>query len=124
MTARPATDPDLWWHLCTGQWIVETGHVPHSDPFSFTRAGHAWISHEWLSEVVFYELWKPGGFGALIVFSAMITTAGFMLLYLRCGAKAHWSAAATALGALAASPSCGVAPHMVTFTLASVLPWL
>ena len=22
MTARPATDPDLWWHLRTGQWIV------------------------------------------------------------------------------------------------------
>ena len=56
MTARSATDPDLWWHLRTGQWIVETGHVPHSDPFSFTRAGHAWVSHEWLSEVVFYEL--------------------------------------------------------------------
>ncbi len=68
MTARPATDPDLWWHLRSGQWIVETGHVPHSDPFSFTRAGHAWVSHEWLSEVVFYELWKHGGAAALIVF--------------------------------------------------------
>ena len=84
MTARPAADPDLWWHLRTGQWIVETGHVPHSDPFSFTRAGHAWVSHEWLSEVVFYELWKHAGAAALIVFSAIITTAGFMLLYLRC----------------------------------------
>ncbi len=40
MTARSATDPDLWWHLRTGQWVVETGHVPHSDPFSFTRAEH------------------------------------------------------------------------------------
>ncbi len=94
MTARPATDPDLWWHLRTGQWIVETGHVPHSDPFSFTRAGHAWVSHEWLSEVVFYELWKHGGAAALIVFSAIITTAGFLLLYLRCllyGVQKHWA---------------------------------
>jgi hypothetical protein len=124
MTARNATDPDLWWHLRTGQWIVESGYVPHSDPFSFTRAGHAWISHEWLSEVVFYELWKHGGFAALIVFSAIITTAGFMLLYLRCRTKAHWAAAATALGALAASPSWGVRPQMFTFTLASLLLWL
>ncbi len=84
MTARNAVDPDLWWHLRTGQWIVETGHVPHSDPFSFTRAGEPWVSHEWLSEVVFYELWKHGGAVALIVFSAMVTTLGFMLLYLRC----------------------------------------
>src|SRR5690348_9484740 len=77
MTARPATDPDLWWHLRTGQWIVDTGHVPHSDPFSFTRAGHAWVSHEWLSEVLFYALWKHVGAAGLIVFSAIITTAGF-----------------------------------------------
>jgi len=124
MTARPATDPDLWWHLRTGQWIVETGHVPHSDPFSFTRAGHAWVSHEWLSEVVFYELWKHGGAAALIVFSAIITTAGFMLLYLRCPGKKHWAAAATVVGALASAPSWGVRPQMFTFTLASVLLWL
>jgi len=127
MTARPATDPDLWWHLRAGQWIVETGHVPHSDPFSFTRAGHAWVSHEWLSEVVFYELWKHAGAAALIVFSAIITTAGFMLLYLRClffGAEKHWAAAATALGALASAPSWGVRPQMFTFTLASLLLWL
>jgi hypothetical protein len=134
MTARSATDPDLWWHLRTGQWIVETGHVPHSDPFSFTRAGHAWVSHEWLSDVMFYELWKHAGPAALIVYSALITTAGFLLLYLRCllsganahrpGAKPHWAAAATALGALAAAPSWGARPQMFTFTLASLLLWL
>jgi hypothetical protein len=124
MTARNATDPDLWWHLRTGQWIVETGHVPHSDPFSFTRAGHAWVSHEWLSEVVFYELWKHGGAAALIVFSAIITTTGFMLLYLRCPGKKYWAAAATAFGALASAPSWGVRPQMFTFTLASLLLWL
>jgi hypothetical protein len=124
MTARNATDPDLWWHLRTGQWIVETGQVPHSDPFSFTRAGHAWVSHEWLSEVVFYELWKRGGAAALIVFSAMTTTAGFMILYLRCPGKRHWAAAGTAFGALASAPCWGVRPQMFTFTLASLLLWL
>ncbi len=129
MTARPATDPDLWWHLRTGQWIVESGHVPHSDPFSFTRTGHAWVSHEWLSEVVFYELWKHGGPAGLIVFSAIITTAGFMLLYLRCllcvyNREKHWAAAATVLGALASAPSWGVRPQMFTFTLASLLLFL
>ena len=100
MTARNAVDPDLWWHLRTGQWIAETGHVPLSDPFSFTRAGHTWVSHEWLSEVTFYELWKHGGAAALIVFCALVTTAGFMLLYFRCPGKKHWAAAMTAIGAL------------------------
>jgi hypothetical protein len=127
MTARNATDPDLWWHLRTGEWIVDTGHVPDADPFSFTRAGHAWVAHEWLSEITFYELWKHGGAVALIVFSAIVTTAGFMLLYLRClpfSGKKHWAAAATAFGAVAASPSWGVRPQMFTFRLASLLLWL
>ena len=127
MTARNATDPHLWWHLRTGQRIVETGHIPHTDSFSFTRTGHAWVSHEWLTEVVFYELWKHGGPAVLIVFSAIVTTAGFMLLYLRClrwQGKRHWAAAATAFGALASAPSWGVRPQMFTFAMASLLLWL
>lgn len=124
MTAKPAVDPDLWWHLRTGQLIAETGHVPNVDPFSFTRAGAGWVAHEWLSEVVFFELWKHGGFAALIVFSSIITTAGFMLLYLRCHTQKRWAAAATALGALAAAPAWGVRPQVFTFTLASLVLWL
>jgi hypothetical protein len=125
MTARNAVDPDLWWHLRTGQWIVETGHIPHSDPFSFTRAGSPWVSHEWLSEVAFYEIWKHTGAAGLIIFSAIVTTAGFMLLYLRCPGKTQGAAAAAlALGALAAAPSWGVRPQMFTFALASLMLWL
>lgn len=124
MTARNAVDPDLWWHLRTGQWIVETGHIPHSDPFSFTRGGQPWVSHEWLSEVVFYETSKRAGASGLIVVAAIVTTVGFMLLYLRCPGQAHWAAAATALGALASAPAWGVRPQMFTFALASLLLWL
>src|SRR5580765_1772602 len=105
MTARNAVDPDLWWHLRTGQWIMETGHIPRSDPFSFTRAGSPWVSHEWLSEVVFYEVWKWAGGAGLIVLSALVTTAGFMLLFLRCAARPLWAVASVTLGALASAPT-------------------
>jgi hypothetical protein len=124
MTARTATDPDLWWHLRTGQWIVETGHVPHSDPFSFTRGGSPWVSHEWLSEALFYLLWRFGGPSALIVFSSLVTTAAFLLLYWRCPCEPHWAAAATVLGACACAPCWGARPQMFTFLLASLFLWL
>jgi len=124
MTARPALDPDLWWHLRAGQWMVENGRVAHHDHFSFTRSGHAWISHEWLSESIFFEIWEHAGPGGLIAFSALVTTLGFLVLYGRCRGKAHWAAALTALGATAAAASWGVRPQMFTFTLASVLLWL
>ena len=124
MTARSATDPDLWWHLRTGQWIVETGHVPHTDPFSFTRAGSRWVCHEWMSEVLFYVIWKIGGPVALIVFSSLITTIGFLFLYSRCHGEPHWAAAATVLGAYASAPCWGTRPQMFTFVFASLFLWL
>ncbi len=124
MTARTATDPDLWWHLRTGQWIVQTGHVPHTDPFSFTRSGKPWVAHEWLLDVTFYELWRLGGPAALIVLASVVTTLGFLFLYWRCNARPHWAAAATVLGAWAAAPCWGVRPQMFTFTLAALLLWL
>jgi len=124
MTARSATDPDLWWHLRTGQLIVETGHIPHTDPFSFTRFGDPWVSHEWLSEVVLYELWSHIGPWALIVFSSIVTTIGFLILYWRCPGSPHWAAALIVLGALASAPSWGSRPQMFTFMFASLLLWL
>ncbi|HVM91187.1 MAG TPA: hypothetical protein VMT67_00165, partial [Terriglobales bacterium] len=124
MTARPATDPDLWWHLRAGQWMAEHGRVAHHDYFSFTRAGSSWISHEWLAEIIFYELWEHAGPGGLIAFSSLVTTLGFLVLYGRCPGKAQWAAALTVLGATASAPSWGARPQMFTFLLASILLWL
>ncbi len=124
MTARPATDPDLWWHLRTGQWIVEHHQVPHADPFSFTRTGAPWVAHEWLSELIFFGLWRITGWTGLIIFSSIVTTAGFMLLFWRCAAPPHWAAASTVLGALASAPTWGVRPQMFTFVLACLWLWL
>jgi hypothetical protein len=62
-------DPDLFWHLTTGQLIATTGHVPSTDPFSFTWLGKPWTPHEWLSELLIYWLVTGlGRVGALIVF--------------------------------------------------------
>lgn len=124
LTARPATDPDLWWHLRTGQWMVENRQIPHSDPFSFTRSGAPWTAHEWLSELLLFGIWRSTGWAGLIIFSSIVTTAGFMLLFWRCAAPPHWAAAATVLGALASAPTWGVRPQMFTFVLASLWLWL
>ena len=123
-TARPATDPDLWWHLRTGQWMVENHQIPHSDPFSFTRTRSPWVSHEWLSELLLFEIWRFNGWAGLIIFSAIVTTSGFLLLFWRCKAPAHCAAAATVLGAFAAAPAWGVRPQMFTFLFASLWLWL
>src|SRR5919197_4765573 len=47
--AVPVLDPDIWWHLRVGQWVVEHGTVPQTDPFS--QAGRPWVAYSWLYEV-------------------------------------------------------------------------
>src|SRR5256886_16963053 len=44
-------DPDFWWHLRIGRWMVDNGQLPSSDIFTFTAAGHVWTDPEYLTEV-------------------------------------------------------------------------
>lgn len=59
---------DFYWHLRLGQVIVETLSIPRTDIFSYTVAGKEFVAQSWLADVLFYLIYKVGGF-ALIVFS-------------------------------------------------------
>src|SRR5262245_46053947 len=47
-------DPDYFWHLKTGEYIVAHMSVPSGDPFSYTFQGRPWAPSEWLFEVCLY----------------------------------------------------------------------
>jgi hypothetical protein len=46
-------DSDSYWQIAIGQWIIDHGAMPHTDIYSFTRLGEAWISSSWLSQVLY-----------------------------------------------------------------------
>lgn len=123
IAARQILDPDFWWHLKTGQYLVETRSIPHTDIFSSAFAGKEWITHEWLSEVFIYAVYRVLGLGGLLVTFALLITAGFAIAYRRCAQHAahpYVAGAALVLGALAAAPTWGVRPQVFTFLLASI----
>lgn len=66
LAARPLSHDDLFWHLQSGVWMVEHHQVPHVDPFSFTRQGAPWVTHEWGFSLLVYGIWLAGGYLALI----------------------------------------------------------
>lgn len=45
-------EPDVWWQIRTGQYVMEHGEVPKVDVFSYTYAGDPWINVKWFTEVV------------------------------------------------------------------------
>ena len=121
MAARAATDPDLWWHLRTGQLIVQNHEVFHADPYSYTRFGQPWVDHEWLSQVLIFGLYRLAGWGGLIVGFGAVIAAAFLVVFLRCPGRPYVAGVITLLGAFASAPSWGVRPQMLTLLLASLL---
>jgi len=120
---QPITDPDFWWHLKTGEYIIQNHAIPHADVFSSTRLGSEWITHEWLSEVVMYGVFRVAGFAGLMVVFALLITASFCVVYLRFRSRVGHSfvaAFALLLGAASTTLVWGVRPQIFTLLLASI----
>src|SRR5262245_4161515 len=73
-------DPDIYWHIEVGRWIAEHRAIPNRDPFSFTRPGEPWHVHEWLAELVFWVVFRAGGWAALVALSAAAAALAFALV--------------------------------------------
>lgn len=82
-------DPDMWWHLKTGEVIWTTHTIPTTDLFSYTTNHHAWIPHEWLSQVLIYGAYRMGGYSGLMLwlcfFTASLLIAGYTFCSLYSG---------------------------------------
>lgn len=73
-------DPDLWWHLRTGELILHSG-IPRHDPYSWTVAGKPWVAHEWLCELLMYIIEAVFGFWANALLFGGMTCAALLLMY-------------------------------------------
>src|SRR5579872_6446059 len=54
-------EPDIWWQLRTGEWIIHHRSVPFEDIFSFSYDGNPWINVKWGFEVLMQCMAYIGG---------------------------------------------------------------
>jgi hypothetical protein len=111
-------DPDSYWHLVLGRWIVDHAAFPHSDPFSFTFMGAHWIAKEWLSQVLYAGAHALAGWTGMAILAAAAVALAFALLT---RALLDELAPVAAL-ALVAAAFLLVAPHVVARPHALALP--
>lgn len=78
----PVEDPDIWWHLRTGQWIFDHGSVPVEDPFSIFGVGKSWIAYSWLFEVLIYGIHSYAGLVGVVVFTVAMSLAIAVAIHL------------------------------------------
>ena len=124
MAVRLPTDTDTWWHIRTGQYIVESGQVPFQDPFSHTVQGEPWHYSGWLAQLLIFGLYRLAGIPGLALGLAAVVVAAFWFVYRQCEGNVYVQAFAVVLGALASALYWIARPQILTFLLASVFLYI
>ena len=81
-------DPDLWWHLKTGQYILANWEVPEEDPFAYTtpvpldEAMKIGLRSQWLGQVLLYLVYLAGGYAALGYMRGVFIILPMLFLYI------------------------------------------
>ncbi|MDA8387514.1 MAG: hypothetical protein M0Z58_02470 [Nitrospiraceae bacterium] len=80
-------DPDLWWHLKTGQVTLETHSLPSRDVFSYTTphlttAQKQGLRAHWLGQVIFYLAYRVGGYEGVGVFRGLLIVLPMLAIYI------------------------------------------
>jgi hypothetical protein len=123
----PIRDPDFWWHLRSGQLILQRGGLLHTDPFTYTVSGHVWTMHEWLTEVLFAELYRWNGLGAIVAVLSIATWLGILCIFLRARMDrpgAFTLGGGMILAVVAGYPIWGPRAQMLTFGFACLTLFL
>jgi hypothetical protein len=72
-------DSDTGWHIRNGESILANRALPHTDPYSFSKAGQPWVSWEWGSDILMGLANRAGGLGALTaLFSLTISASSWL----------------------------------------------
>lgn len=133
MAVRIPLDTDTWWHLRSGEEILEQGKIPTEDEFSHTLRGEDWIDQSWLAQVVLYAFYKatggngdPGDTGTigLAIFTAIFATGGMALVYKMCAGNIYSRMFVLVIGAATAAIFWTPRPQMFSFFLSAVVLYL
>lgn len=74
-------DPDIWWHLKVGDWILAHHAVPYVGILSRTASTRPWIAYSWGYEVLLSRAYAWFGLVGLSMFGVLLTVAVPLVLF-------------------------------------------
>lgn len=105
-------DPDLWWHLRTGELVWNSG-IPTHDTLSLTRQGAPWIAHEWLADLLMWLVVDSAGLGVLNLLFAAAAAVAFLLVVACSPGRPYLAGTVAVAAAVAAASSLGARPQVL-----------
>lgn len=77
----PIVDPDLWWHITFGKWILAHGAIPHIDYWNHWSHGEPWRAYSWAPEIVLALADSFGPHGLIVVKLALAVLLALSLAF-------------------------------------------
>ncbi len=128
---RAQDDPDYWWHLRVGEWIVDNAAVPRTELLSWLSGGGPWTAPSWGSEVVLYLLHgATGTAGSVVLFFlvslGILAAVAALAHHVRPSLGPGWVAGLVLATAVVAMPVWGARSQLwdVLFALVALLGML
>jgi len=119
---------DFWWHLKAGEVIVTTRSIPKTDLFSFTAAGKPFILQNWLTEALYYVVYRLGDLPLLVAMNTVLLVAALVPVYRLSwelsGHRLRLSALVTFMAALSLAIYSNMRPQVVSFAFFALFYWV
>jgi len=118
--SEPAKDPDLFWHLASGQWMLDHGRLLDRDVFSFTREGAPYTAGQWLGQVALTLAFRAGDWAGIEVLRATLVGIATLFLaraVLRIQPHPGWAAPPIVAAILVSHLAWGDRPQLFTVAL-------
>jgi hypothetical protein len=77
----PFSDNSFFTHLATGRLIVDQGHIPTTDPYTFTAHGHGWVVQSWLVSALLGVVDDVAGIGGVRILVGLLTVGVFAVAW-------------------------------------------
>jgi hypothetical protein len=74
-------DTDTGWHIVNGETILSTGHLPATDPYSFSKPHQAWIAWEWGADVLMGAVSRVAGLGGIALLYGLAISASIWMWF-------------------------------------------
>jgi len=118
---RPVGDPDIWWHLKTGQYLLNGGQFSGPDPW-VPFATRPFVLTQWLPEVVAQKAYEIAGLPgvAWLRCATMLVLLSALLWVCRRVADSVPALMAALAAMLGAGASLTERPQLVSFILLAV----
>jgi hypothetical protein len=119
-------DPDLWWHITVGRWILSHAEIPSVDYWNTFGVGKPWRAYSWLTDVLFAgtdSAFGPAGLVSLLASFGCGLAATYLMVFTRLSGNVVFGASAGVFATAAVFNHFTLRPQVLVWIFCALALW-